>query len=254
MDAPGDASILKSSVRQTLGCSVDRSRCGPEPVYARGPVARACLCVLTLASCWRTGGRGYHALGMDRRTCVDDARTQAAVERKFEIIGEALNRLRRTCPEIAFLHRARLSTSATSHGYAIVRPERVWNYAENDLPAQGSAGATCRDGRAGGMSAERRLAPDVPAEENAVRLYVAVPSGGRVCLSEFEAAEKRTERRAMAQLRCAAKRRCLGRPQGPIQPRRARRRGVRGRARLTNAAIPRRIVGSAAPHAAGSVP
>ena len=139
------------------------------------------------------------ALGMDRRTCVDDARTQAAVERKFEIIGEALNRLRRTCPEIAFLHRAGLSTSATSHGYAIVRPERVWNYAENDLPAQGSAGATCRDGRAGGMSAERRLAPDVPAEESAARLYMAVPSGGRVCLFEFEAAEKRTERRAMAQ-------------------------------------------------------
>ena len=104
------------------------------------------------------------------------------------------------------------------------------------------------------MSAERRLALDVSAEENAARLYVAIPSGGRVCLFEFEAAEKRTERRAMAQLRYAAKCRCLGRPQDPIQPRRARRRGVRGRARLTSAAIPRRIVGSAAPRAAGSVP
>ena len=65
------------------------------------------------------------------------------------------------------------------------------------------------------MSAERRLAPDVPAEENAARLYMAVPSGGRVCLFEFEAAEKRTERRAMAQLRCAAKRRCSWAAAGP---------------------------------------
>jgi len=39
--------------------------------------------------------------GMDRETYVGDARTQAAVERKFEIIGEALNRLHQSHPDIA---------------------------------------------------------------------------------------------------------------------------------------------------------
>ena len=76
--------------------------------------------------------------GMDRETYVGDARTQAAVERKFEIIGEALNRLQQTHPEVA----ARIPSlreivgfrNLLIHGYAIVIPERVWDYAENDLP------------------------------------------------------------------------------------------------------------------------
>ena len=70
-------------------------------------------------------------------TYVADARTQAAVERKFEIIGEALNRLHQNHPEIADqippLREVVSFRNLLIHGYAIVIPERVWDYAENDL-------------------------------------------------------------------------------------------------------------------------
>ena len=76
--------------------------------------------------------------GMGRETYVGDARTQAAVERKFEIIGEALNRLHQTHPEIADrippLREVVGFRNLLIHGYATVIPERVWDYAENDLP------------------------------------------------------------------------------------------------------------------------
>ena len=76
--------------------------------------------------------------GMNRETYVGDARTQAAVERKFEIIGEALNRLHQTCPEIAErippLREVVGFRNLLIHGYAVVIPERVWDYAQNDLP------------------------------------------------------------------------------------------------------------------------
>ena len=61
--------------------------------------------------------------GMDRETYVGDARTQAAVERKFEIIGEALNRLHQTHPEVA----------------ARIPPLREADYGTNDR-GPGSAG------------------------------------------------------------------------------------------------------------------
>ncbi len=76
--------------------------------------------------------------GMDSGAYISDSRTQAAVERKFEIIGEALNRLRRTCPEIAeripSLREVVDFRNPLIHGYATVVPERVRDYAENDLP------------------------------------------------------------------------------------------------------------------------
>ena len=76
--------------------------------------------------------------GMDREAYVGDARTQAAVERKFEIIGEALIRLYQTSPEIAEsippLREVIDFHNLLIHGYAVVIPDRVWGYARNDLP------------------------------------------------------------------------------------------------------------------------
>ncbi|MCY3731738.1 MAG: DUF86 domain-containing protein [Rhodospirillaceae bacterium] len=76
--------------------------------------------------------------GMDLEAYVTDARTQAAVERKFEIIGEALNRLQQSHPEIAdripALREVVGFRNLLIHGYAVVIPDRVWDYAQNDLP------------------------------------------------------------------------------------------------------------------------
>ncbi len=75
---------------------------------------------------------------MDYDTYANDTRTQAAVERKFEIIGEALNRLRQTCPETAeripTLREAVDFRNLLIHGYAVVIPNRVWDHATYDLP------------------------------------------------------------------------------------------------------------------------
>ncbi len=75
---------------------------------------------------------------MERNAYLEDRRTQAAVERKFEIIGEALNRLQKSHPEhatrIPDLHRIIGFRNVLAHGYDSVMPEDVWDYARNDLP------------------------------------------------------------------------------------------------------------------------
>jgi len=66
-----------------------------------------------------------------------DRKTQAAVERKFEIIGEALNRLHSADEDL--LERIRDYRSIISfrnilaHGYDSVEDRVVWGIIENDL-------------------------------------------------------------------------------------------------------------------------
>lgn len=76
--------------------------------------------------------------GLDSVAYVGDKRTQAAVERKFEIIGEALNRLHKAHPELASrvprLRQIIDFRNLLIHGYASVMPIRVWDYAANHLP------------------------------------------------------------------------------------------------------------------------
>lgn len=67
-----------------------------------------------------------------------DLMRRSAVERQFEIIGEALNNLRRADPEIAG-HIPGLTDAVglrniLIHGYAAVVDERVYDTAVGDVP------------------------------------------------------------------------------------------------------------------------
>ena len=77
--------------------------------------------------------------GMDAAACADNAMAQAAVERKFEIIGEALNQLAKLdatlaarIPDLAQIVAFR---NQLIHGYATVNVTTVWNIAQHALPA-----------------------------------------------------------------------------------------------------------------------
>lgn len=76
--------------------------------------------------------------GMDAATFADNALVQAAVERKFEVIGEALNQLSKAdqvlaarVPDVAHIVAFR---NQLIHGYAAIRPETVWQIARTALP------------------------------------------------------------------------------------------------------------------------
>lgn len=69
--------------------------------------------------------------GHDATSYAEDALVQAAVERKSEIIGEALNRLSKVDPALAervpHLRTIVGFRNVLIHGYAVVDHDRVWH-------------------------------------------------------------------------------------------------------------------------------
>ena len=77
--------------------------------------------------------------GMDAAAYAANPMAQAAVERKFEIIGEALNQLSKLdtavaarIPDLAQIVAFR---NQLIHGYAAVNVSTVWNISQTALPA-----------------------------------------------------------------------------------------------------------------------
>jgi uncharacterized protein with HEPN domain len=75
---------------------------------------------------------------LSREAFFADRLRQAAIEREFEIIGEALTRLRREFPEVAAkvpeLREVVDFRNLLSHGYDAVDLRVVWSLAQHELP------------------------------------------------------------------------------------------------------------------------
>jgi len=81
--------------------------------------------------------------GMDASAYAANALVQAAVERKFEVIGEALNQLSKLDGHLAAripdLPQIVAFRNQLIHGYATVSDRTVWNIAQASLPSLLSA-------------------------------------------------------------------------------------------------------------------
>lgn len=77
--------------------------------------------------------------GRDLNDYLLDPMLRSAVERQFEIIGEALNQLSKAAPHIAAripdLSRAVAMRNVLIHGYAQVDNAAVWRTLQDNLPA-----------------------------------------------------------------------------------------------------------------------
>ena len=76
--------------------------------------------------------------GMEAAAYLANDMAQAAVERKFEIIGEALSQLAKAdgalADRIPDLPKIVAFRNQLIHGYATVKAETVWNVLQNALP------------------------------------------------------------------------------------------------------------------------
>ncbi len=78
-------------------------------------------------------------MGMNASAFLANDMAQAAVERKFEVIGEALNQLAKSDAALALripeLPQVVAFRNQLVHGYSTVRAITVWNVVEGSLPA-----------------------------------------------------------------------------------------------------------------------
>lgn len=69
---------------------------------------------------------------------INGSLVQSAVERKLEIIGEALNRVRKENEEKLYsvkdAHRIIGLRNVIAHGYDIVVPKIIWDAVQHNLP------------------------------------------------------------------------------------------------------------------------
>ncbi len=86
-----------------------------------------------------------YTAGMDAPAYIADRKTQDAVVRNFEVIGEACNNVRRHHPDFAAGHAeipwnfAYEMRNALSHGYFKIDQAIVWRTIETDLPGLSKA-------------------------------------------------------------------------------------------------------------------
>lgn len=87
-----------------------------------------------------TGRIRAYTDGMDKASYLADTRTQDAVVRNLEVIGEACNNVATRHPQFAAAHHevrwavAYEMRNALAHGYFKVDHEIVWATIRNDLP------------------------------------------------------------------------------------------------------------------------
>lgn len=76
--------------------------------------------------------------GMDEDEYCDDLKTKAAVEREFEIIGEALNRINKIDAGILDIvddwREIIAFRNVIAHGYDAVEDEIVWDSIKRNIP------------------------------------------------------------------------------------------------------------------------
>lgn len=76
--------------------------------------------------------------GLDAGSYAETEIAHAAVERKFEIIGEALSKLSKLDPDLARRipdsHAIVAFRNVLIHGYAAVEHDRVWRIVQTSLP------------------------------------------------------------------------------------------------------------------------